>query len=73
MSNPGQPTISAGSTRDAVRRALRRLSRTPDLSLAVDGIFGPSTGSAVKGFRGGAGPDSRWRRRACDLECPVGR
>ena len=55
MPNPAQPTISAGSTGDAVRRAQRGLRRTPDLGLVVDGIFGPATESAVKVFQGGAG------------------
>ena len=55
MSNPGQPTISAGSTGDAVRRAQRGLRRTPDLGIVVDGIFGPATESAVKVLQGGAG------------------
>lgn len=55
MPNPGQPTISVGSTGDVVRRAQRGLRRTPDLGLAVDGIFGPATEKAVKEFQEGAG------------------
>ncbi|HEX7609495.1 MAG TPA: peptidoglycan-binding protein [Solirubrobacteraceae bacterium] len=55
MANPGQPTISSGSTGAAVRRAQRALRRTPDLGIVVDGIFGPATESAVKLFQGGAG------------------
>ena len=55
MANPGQPTIQLGSTGDAVRRAQRALRRTPNLSLVVDGIFGPQTEAAVKDFQQGAG------------------
>jgi peptidoglycan hydrolase-like protein with peptidoglycan-binding domain len=55
MSNPGQPTIRPGSTGGAVRRAQRGLRRTPNLGLVVDGIFGPATESAVKGFQGEGG------------------
>jgi peptidoglycan hydrolase-like protein with peptidoglycan-binding domain len=51
MPNPGQPTIGPGATGEAVRRAQRALRRTPDLGLAVDGIFGPSTEAAVKNFQ----------------------
>ena len=43
MPNPGQPTIGPGATGEAVRRAQRALRRTPDLGLAVDGIFGSTT------------------------------
>jgi peptidoglycan hydrolase-like protein with peptidoglycan-binding domain len=55
MPNPGQPTISTGSTGDGVRRAQRGLRRTPNLGIVVDGIFGAATDSAVKQFQGGAG------------------
>lgn len=55
MSNPGQPTISEGATGDVVRRLQRALRRTPNLGLAVDGIFGPQTLSAVETFQQGAG------------------
>jgi len=55
MSNPGQPTISAGATGNAVRRAQRALRRTPNLGLVVDGVFGPATETAVKEFQQGAG------------------
>jgi peptidoglycan hydrolase-like protein with peptidoglycan-binding domain len=51
MANPGQPTISTGATGDAVRRLQRALRRTPDLGLAVDGIFGPMTDQAVQQFQ----------------------
>jgi len=51
--NPNQPTIALGSTGDAVRRAQRALRRTPDLGLAVDGIFGPQTEESVKIFQEG--------------------
>jgi peptidoglycan hydrolase-like protein with peptidoglycan-binding domain len=55
MSNPGQPTIAPGATGEVVRRAQRALHRTPDFSVAVDGIFGPATEQAVKTFQQGAG------------------
>ena len=55
MPNPGQPTIAPGATGDAVRRLQRALRRTPDVGLSVDGVFGPKTETAVKGFQQGAG------------------
>ena len=51
MSNPGQPTVKQGDMGDAVRRVQRALRRTPDLSILVDGIFGPATHAAVVGFQ----------------------
>jgi peptidoglycan hydrolase-like protein with peptidoglycan-binding domain len=55
MSNPGQPTISLGSSGDVVRRLQRALRRTPNLGLVVDGSFGPLTETAVTAFQQGAG------------------
>jgi len=55
MPNPGQPTIAPGATGDAVRRLQRALRRTPDLDLAIDGVFGLQTETAVKEFQEGAG------------------
>src|ERR1700738_4626283 len=55
MPNPGQPTIAPGATGEAVRRLQRALRRTPNLGLAVDGVFGPKTETAVKDFQQGAG------------------
>jgi peptidoglycan hydrolase-like protein with peptidoglycan-binding domain len=55
MPNPGQPTISEGATGDVVRRLQRALRRTPNLSLTVDGNFGPLTQAAVEEFQQGAG------------------
>ena len=55
MPNPGQPTISKGSTGDAVRRAQRGVRRTPNLGIVVDGVFGVATDTAIKEFQGGAG------------------
>lgn len=56
MANPGQPTIQQGATGDAVRRLQRALRRTPDLGLVVDGVFGPSTHTAVIEFQQGNDP-----------------
>ncbi|KYH45328.1 peptidoglycan-binding protein [Branchiibius sp. NY16-3462-2] len=53
--NPGQPTIQQGATGDAVKRLQRALRRTPDLSVVVDGNFGPRTKAAVIAFQQGAG------------------
>jgi peptidoglycan hydrolase-like protein with peptidoglycan-binding domain len=55
MPNPGQPTIAVGATGDAVRRLQRALRRTPDLGVAVDGVFGAVTETAVKDFQEGLG------------------
>jgi peptidoglycan hydrolase-like protein with peptidoglycan-binding domain len=55
MANPGQPTISAGDTGEAVRRAQRALRRTPRPDVVVDGTFGPATEQAVNDFQQGAG------------------
>jgi peptidoglycan hydrolase-like protein with peptidoglycan-binding domain len=55
MPNAGQPTISLGATGDAVRQLQRALRRTPNLGIAVDGVFGPATETAVKEFQQGAG------------------
>ena len=55
MPNPGQPTIGPGATGAVVRRLQRALRRTPDLGLAVDGIFSSQLEAAVKQFQQGAG------------------
>src|SRR5665213_3243622 len=55
MPNSGQPTISQGATGDVVKRLQRALRRTPDLGLALDGIFGPATEAVVKEFQQGSG------------------
>jgi peptidoglycan hydrolase-like protein with peptidoglycan-binding domain len=55
MPNSGQPTIAPGSTGEAVRRLQRALRRTPNLSIVIDGVFGPNTERAVKDFQQGAG------------------
>jgi peptidoglycan hydrolase-like protein with peptidoglycan-binding domain len=55
MPNPGQPTISPGATGNAVLQLQRALRRTPNLGIAVDGVFGPATETAVKEFQQGAG------------------
>src|SRR5947209_16629100 len=51
MANDGQPTVGPGDTGEAVSRAQRALRRTPNLTLAVDGIFGPATEAATKQFQ----------------------
>ena len=51
MSNPGQPTIGPGATGDVVRRLQRALRRTPDLGVAIDGIFGRITEARVINFQ----------------------
>jgi peptidoglycan hydrolase-like protein with peptidoglycan-binding domain len=55
MPNPGQPTIHPGATGNAVRRAQRAVRRTPNLSIVVDGIFGPKTEDAIKLFQDSEG------------------
>ena len=55
MPNPGQPTIGTGATGAVVRRLQRALRRTPDLGLAVDGIFSSQLEALVKQFQQGAG------------------
>jgi peptidoglycan hydrolase-like protein with peptidoglycan-binding domain len=57
MPNPGQPLIRRGDQGTAVFRAQRALRRTPDLSVALDGDFGPDTEAAVERFQEGAGLD----------------
>jgi peptidoglycan hydrolase-like protein with peptidoglycan-binding domain len=51
--NPGQPTIAPGATGTTVRRLQRALRRTPNLSIVVDGQFGPTTTAAIKDFQQG--------------------
>ena len=51
MPNPGQPTVREGDTGNAVRRVQRAIRRTPNLTLVVDGIFGPATKAAVIAFQ----------------------
>jgi peptidoglycan hydrolase-like protein with peptidoglycan-binding domain len=53
MANPGQPTIGPGASGTPVRRLQRALRRTPNLSLPVDGVFGPHLETAVKEFQEG--------------------
>jgi peptidoglycan hydrolase-like protein with peptidoglycan-binding domain len=54
MANPGQPTVALNATGAAVRQLQRALRRTPNLGVAVDGIFGPITEQAVKEFQDSA-------------------
>lgn len=56
VANPGQPTIQQGSTGTAVKRLQRALRRTPNLSIVVDGVFGPATHAAVIDFQQGNPP-----------------
>jgi peptidoglycan hydrolase-like protein with peptidoglycan-binding domain len=55
MSNPGQPTLHEGASGDVVLRLQRALRRAPDLSVTIDGKFGPETEHAVRRFQSGAG------------------
>ncbi|MGI8809480.1 MAG: peptidoglycan-binding domain-containing protein [Acidimicrobiales bacterium] len=58
MSNEGQPVVGPGTTGDGVQRLQRALRRTPDLAVVADGVYGPATEAAVKGFQQGAGLDA---------------
>jgi len=51
MPNPAMPTVQHGDEGDAVSQAQRALRRTPNLTLDVDGIFGPLTETATKDFQ----------------------
>lgn len=51
MSNPGEATVSLGDTGETVLCAQRALRRTPNLALAIDGVFGPRTQDAVVTFQ----------------------
>jgi peptidoglycan hydrolase-like protein with peptidoglycan-binding domain len=52
MPNPGQPTVSAGSKGDVVKRAQRAVRRGyEEPGLVVDGVFGPNTEREVRGFQ----------------------
>ena len=55
MPNSGQPTIGPGATGEVVRRLERALRRTPDVAIAVDGLFSSQVETAVKEFQQGAG------------------
>jgi len=46
-----QPMIKLDAKGDPVKRAQRALRRTPNPSVVVDGIFGPTTQQAVKDFQ----------------------
>ena len=55
--------VKKGSTGDAVRGVqeefqFRNLSGDPDKGVQVDGIFGPITDDAVRGFQGAVGLDA---------------
>ncbi|HEY8007811.1 MAG TPA: peptidoglycan-binding protein [Methylocella sp.] len=54
MPNPGQPTIRLGDAGQAVKRLERALRRTPNLGIAIDGVFGAKLETAVKDFQKGA-------------------
>jgi len=55
MANPGQPTISVGATGDVVKRLQRALRRTPDLGIAINGVFDSQLETPVKDFQSGSG------------------
>jgi peptidoglycan hydrolase-like protein with peptidoglycan-binding domain len=56
MPNVNQPTIKLGAKGDSVKRAQRALRRTPNLSVVVDGAFGPATQQAVEDFQSSSPP-----------------
>lgn len=51
MPNPGQPDVRYGDKGESVSQAQRALRRTPNTTLAVDGIFGSQTEEATKEFQ----------------------
>src|SRR5689334_3327347 len=51
MANEGMPPVGPGDTGEPVSQAQRALRRTPNTTLAVDGIFGPKTEAATKTFQ----------------------
>src|SRR4051812_985308 len=51
MQCTNQPTIRLGATGEPVRRVQRALRRTPDLTVRIDGVFGPELDAAVKRFQ----------------------
>ena len=48
MPNPSMPTVQYGDKGEPVAQAQRALRRTPNLTLEVDGEFGPLTETATK-------------------------
>ena len=68
MANYGQPVVKIGDTGEPVAQAQRGLRRTPNLTLVVDGDFGPLTEAATKEFQQSVGltvtgivDESTWR------------
>lgn len=55
MANHAMPDVKSGDSGDAVRQAQRGLRRTPNITLVVDGSFGPLTETATKEFQQQAG------------------
>ena len=51
LRNSSEPIIAEGDTGVAVRWLQRALRRTGDLSIVIDGIFGPALTAAVKAFQ----------------------
>src|SRR5688572_10698161 len=78
MTNYGQPVVKIGDTGEAVAQAQRGLRRTPNLTLAVDGDFGPLTEAATKEFQQsvclsptGVVDESTWRLLPNGLPMPT--
>ncbi|MFC4069639.1 peptidoglycan-binding domain-containing protein [Actinoplanes subglobosus] len=55
MANEEMPEVGPGDSGDTVKQAQRALRRTPDTTLAVDGLFGSKTEAATKAFQTGQG------------------
>jgi peptidoglycan hydrolase-like protein with peptidoglycan-binding domain len=78
MPNPAMPTVQHGDKGDAVSQAQRALRRTPNLTLEVDGVFGPLTESATEDFQKQAGipvtgvvDQATWQALPTGLPMPV--
>src|ERR1051325_8192848 len=78
MTNYGQPVVQIGDSGDAVRQAQRGLRRTPNLTLVVDGDFGPLTETATKEFQQSVGlsptgivDESTWHLLPSGLPMPT--
>jgi peptidoglycan hydrolase-like protein with peptidoglycan-binding domain len=78
MPNPSMPTVQNGDKGEPVSQAQRALRRTPNLTLDVDGEFGPLTETATKDFQKQAGlpvtgvvDEATWQALPTGLPMPV--